>query len=309
METNPQTELRQPLLAIDIGGTWLRAAVFSPGMGPRKQTCTLAAQGAEAVLKRLRRLIGPMVDQLDAPLAGIAIASAGQVDPDAGIVVDATANLPGFRGLDLRRHLEHWNLTGETKTPILVENDVNAALAAEALANSDTANMVVMALGTGVGGALMIDRQLVRGRHFFAGELGHMILHPHGRSCNCGQEGCLEQYVSGPGLLQTGRQYHGPLETPDTLWQAVGEPWAEATLDHFAADLSLALTSVVNLLDPDLVVLAGGLSTTHRWWHHRLLKSLAATSRKPVPLAYAQFGDDSALVGAVVLHRQRYLTI
>lgn len=309
METNPQDELSQPLLAIDIGGTWLRAAVFSPSMGPRKQTCTLAEQGADSVLKRLRKLVAPMIEALDAPLAGIAIASAGQVDPDAGIVVDATANLPGFRGLDLRGHLEHWDLTGEAGTPILVENDVNAALAAEALAKPDAANMVVMALGTGVGGALMVDRQLVRGRHFFAGELGHMILHPRGRSCNCGQEGCLEQYVSGPGLLQTILQYHRPLETPDALWQAVGEPWAEATLDHFAADLSLALTSVVNLLDPDLVVLAGGLSTTHRWWHHRLLKSLAATSRKPIPLAYAHFGEDSALVGAVVLHRQRYLNI
>jgi glucokinase len=154
----------------------------------------------------------------------------------------------------------------------------------------------------------MFDRQLVQGAHNFAGELGHMVLHPAGRACNCGQAGCVEQYLSGPGLLATARQYHPDVATPEEVVAAatIGAPWALRSLDRFSQDLALVLTSLVNLLDPDLFVLAGGLATTHPYWDEPLASHLAKIARKSVPLAYSQFGDDAPLVGAVNLFHSHF---
>ncbi len=308
MEPFSQTDLiavEAPILAIDIGGTRIRAAVFSPEMTDHREILTLAADGAATVLRRLHLMVLPWIQSQ--PISGVAVATAGQVNPQSGVVVDATRNLPGFRGLDLGAQLIQW-FSPSLAPPILIENDVNAALVAEAMARPDVPSLIVLALGTGVGGALMVDGHIVRGQHYFAGELGHMILHPHGRPCNCGQTGCLEQYVSGPGLLLTGRQYYAPLQSAADIFQSLdqGAIWASAAVNHFVEDLGLALTSLVNLIDPDLVVLAGGLTTTHGYWAERLAASVGRLSRKAIPLAYTGFGHDSPLIGVAELFRQRY---
>ena len=310
MEAIGQTRLTRavngPILAIDIGGTHLRAAIFSPHMQIRRHAPTLAQEGADAVMSRLRQLVDEALENAGEPIVGVAVASAGQVDPQTGVVVDATDNLPGFRGLDLYSRIGQW--FAPAPPPILIENDVNAALAAEATVYPDLSSIIVLALGTGVGGGLMIERRIIHGRHYFAGELGHMVLHPYGRPCNCGQHGCLEQYVSGPGLLLTTREHYPAAQTTHELFEALGQgkTWASDALDRFSEDLALALTSLVNLVDPDLIILAGGLATTHAHWEDRLARSAAQLSRKPIPLAYARFGDDSPLIGAVELFRQRY---
>lgn len=306
LSQNDVGAIESPVLAIDIGGTHVRVALFDPVMRAHREIPTLAADGAETVLRRLHHLVQPWIQSRS--IRGVAVATAGQVNPQSGRVVDATQNLPGFRGLDLARQLRSW-FAPSMAPPILIENDVNAALAAEAMARPNVSSLIVLALGTGVGGALMIDGHIVHGPHYFAGELGHMILHPHGRPCNCGQTGCLEQYVSGPGLLLTARQYYAPLQSPEDLFLSLaqGEPWARDAVNQFAEDLGLALTSLVNVIDPDLVVLAGGLTTTHAHWAERLTTSIRGLSRKAIPLAYTKFGQDSPLIGVVELFRQRYL--
>ncbi len=292
-----------PIIAVDIGGTSLRAALFSPTMNQPTLIPTLAHLGVESVLVRLKSLIDRLRAAARQPCA-IAVATAGQVDPELGLVVDATDNLPGFRGLSLAERLLEWYPEAPA---VLIENDVNAALAAEAALRPQRALLVVVALGTGVGGALGYGDQIIRGRHFFAGEIGHMILHPHGRPCNCGQAGCLEQYVSGPGILATAREYHPAAASTQAIFGAVRaeKEWAIHTIDRFCADLAIGLTSLVNVLDPDLIVLSGGLAATHTAWAERLADQLEHTSRKTVPLAYTKLGDHAGLSGAAHLIRQR----
>ncbi len=296
-----------PIIAVDIGGTHLRAALFSPTMNAPALIPTMAHLGAESVLIRLKTLVDNLRATVRRPCA-IAVATAGQVDPELGVIVDATDNLPGFRGLRLADRIQAWYPEAPA---VLIENDVNAALAAEVALRPHDASftLVVIALGTGVGGALGYRNQIIRGGHFFAGEVGHLILYPQGRPCNCGQAGCLEQYVSGPGILATAREFHPAVASTQEIFSAVlaEKAWAIKTIDRFCSDLAVGLTSLVNVLDPDLIVLAGGLAATHAVWADRLAVHLARVSRKTVPLAFTELGDHAGLTGAAWLVRERLM--
>lgn len=297
-------EVTAPLLALDIGGTRLKAVrLDSDGtFAARVEGPTLAHEGALAVLARLGALVRPLFAP-DCPPAAIGVASAGQVDPGTGRVVDATPNLPGFSGLDLGPAIRGWF----HPTPwVAVENDVNAAAWAELAATPDLDPLLVLALGTGVGGAYAVRGQVVSGAHHFAGEVGHLLAYPGGRACNCGQAGCWEQYVSGPGLTATARAFRPETATAAEVFQAHrrGEAWAEAALDRFAHDLALGLTTLTNIFDPAAVILTGGLAETAPHWQAGLDRYLRRLCRKPCPCRVSRFGGDAPLLGAAALARR-----
>jgi glucokinase len=289
-----------PLLAIDIGASRLKAARIGPEgtIEARAEAATLAHEGASLVLARLRDLVLPLVPSP----AAVGVATAGQVDPQSGCVVDATPNLPGFRGLDLRQAIATWF---DPPPPLAIDNDVNAAAWAEVAAAPDADPLLVVALGTGVGGAFAIGGQVISGAHHFAGEVGHLIAYPAGRPCNCGQVGCWEQYVSGSGLVTTARERHPHVSSAGDVFAAAqaGAPWASAVIDRFAYDLALGLASLTNILDPAAVILTGGLAETARHWQWALDRHLRRLARKACPVQISRFGGDGPLWGAAEMAR------
>jgi glucokinase len=221
-------------------------------------------------------------------------------------------------------------VTETLKIPVVVENDANAAAWGEFAfgAAKDVEHMVCITVGTGIGGGVVIDGELVRGEHGVAAELGHMRVVPGGHRCGCGARGCWEQYASGRALVREGRaqaesgslaaaqmlsvcgitdpaELTGPMITKAAT---EADPCAVELLDDLGRWLGEGLASIVTLFDPSVVVIGGGVSAAK----DLLLKSaqvafernLPAKANRPHPsFCMAELGNDAGLIGAADLAR------
>jgi glucokinase len=256
------------VLGVDIGGTKIMAGLVT-GQGECllvKERATEAYRGKSALLEHLENLIDDMIShhQVDA----IGIGSAGRIDTNNGTVYFSTPNLPDWTGVPIRQHLE-----ARFQIPIAVDNDVNVAGIGEKWmgAGKPYDSVVCLTLGTGVAAAVYVHGKLIRGKHWSTGEIGHMILYPHGRPCNCGQLGCMEQYVSGTSLyrsyndmpdaekIHSGKQFFERLRDGDVI--------AMQVMDRFTDDLAISMVSLCNIYDPEAFIIGGGLiETRDLWW-------------------------------------------
>jgi glucokinase len=241
----------------------------------------------------------------DWDVAAVGVGSAGVVDHDSGRVVSATDALPGWPGIDLRGEL-----SARSGLPVSVDNDVNATALAEARAGAacDARRAILVMVGTGVGGALIGDRNVERGSSGTAGEIGHLPIGPvDGRLCGCGRGGHLEAYTSGPAMATWYRE-RGGRGAADFRGVAhlarSGDPLALAVVTEGAATLGRALGGLVNVLDPDAVVVGGGvvaaggvfLRPLRRAYRAELLPGTAG-----VPMRVSRFGPRSGVIGAGIL--------
>ena len=165
--------------------------------------------------------------------------------------------------------------------------------------------MVGIVIGTGLGGAMVSNGAFWHGAQFGAGEIGHMILHPDGLPCYCGQKGCVERYVSGTALwsnynrevgadrLHSGYQFFEVLRS--------GDPAARKVMDAFVDDLSLVMVDISNLCNPDAFLIGGGISDTRGVWAEALerrFRERVCGCMKDTAIVYASMGNDAALLGA-----------
>ncbi len=300
-------------LGVDIGGTRMRAAVVAAdgAILDRSASATPAGDPA-ALLDRLEALIGRHPDM------PVGVGIAGLVDPDG--TVRYGPNI-GIRDLPLATRL-----SAATGGPVTVANDASVAALAEqrvgAAVGAD--DVVLLTLGTGVGGGVVAGGSLLLGAGGFAGEIGHVIVHEGGRPCPCGNRGCIEAYASGTAIGLLARERLVDPDVPTTLREVDDPTGADVTAaaaagDRFAADvieevggwLGVAIASVVNVLDPQVVLLGGGaaasvaptaLPAARRALAARLVGS---AWRTPPPLELAALGDDAGVVGAALLAGDR----
>lgn len=207
---------------------------------------------------------------------------------------------------------------------VVVENDANAAMYAEwkVGAGQGHDDLVMVTMGTGVGGGAVVDGRLLRGANGFGGEAGHTPLVSGGRPCACGRAGCLEAYASGGAIAVTAREALALDATPSSLRAlptgvvdgravseaaASGDALAIAVLEQTGDWLGEGVTGLVNLLDPALVIVGGGVAeAVGQWVLPRLAAALAAQieghgHREPPPVVAASCGDDAGIVGAALL--------
>ena len=198
--------------------------------------------------------------------------------------------------------------------PVVVDNDANAAAHAETRfgAARGKSHAVCVTLGTGIGGAVVVDGRVMRGAHGLAGEFGHMQVVPDGRLCECGQVGCWEQYCSGKALARAVAEAGAgprPASGPDiTRAAAAGEPWALAAFDEVGRWLGVGLAGLVSAFDPEVVVVGGGLSDAGDLLLAPARSALAARTpgrghRPDVPLLRAELGSEAGFIGAADLAR------
>lgn len=258
-------------IGIDLGGTNIKAAlVTADGEVLREENCpTDAARGADAVTDAIAALI----DRLAAggEIAGVGIGCPGTVDDESGRVLYA-CNL-GWSDYDLRTALR-----ARTGLAARLVNDANAAALAEALVGCGRGaeSVIVLTLGTGVGGGIVLHRQLLAGNAGAAGELGHMVIDPAGELCSCGRRGCFETLASATALIRAARramEAH-PESALHALAAREGELNAKlvfdaaATGDGAAGDvvaryidaLACGVTNLVNIFDPELIAFSGGVA-------------------------------------------------
>src|SRR5690606_18996008 len=262
-------------IGVDIGGTKIAAGVVDEKGEILAQTRRDTEPDDVASIDRA---IADVYAELTAEheVGAMGLAAAGFVSPDRTSVLFAP-NI-AWREYPLVRNVRA--LIGDTSVPIVVENDANAAGWAEFQfgVGRDATDMLMLTVGTGLGGAVVVDRELVRGKWGVAAEVGHMRVVPGGHYCGCGHEGCWEQYASGTALVRDARQ--AATATPDRARRLVelagGDPdqiagpqITQAARDGDELSIELLATlgrwvgegsaSVAALLDPELIVLGGGV--------------------------------------------------
>jgi glucokinase len=245
------------VVAVDVGGTSMKAALVDEhgGIATARTVPTGAAEGPDAVVARLRGLVRELAAAPD--VCGVGVVVPGAVDPAAG-VARFSANL-GFRDVPLRDLV-----SSDTGLPAVLDHDVRAAGVAEAtfgrLAEVDDGVLVV--IGTGIAAVLRVGGQIVAGATGLPGELGHVPVYPDGDKCPCGQRGCLESYASAAAIAR--RYVDGGGAAGASALDIAGrqdtDPVAARVWDDAVQALALGLASTTMLLDPAVVVLAGGLA-------------------------------------------------
>ncbi|GGJ14678.1 ROK family protein [Paenibacillus hunanensis] len=300
-------------IGIDIGGTAIKGALVNEHgqMIERMELPTRAEQGAEYILGRvlyianeLKSIVYDNVKRSFITVHGIGIGSAGRIDRETGAVLEATDNLPGWKGLRLAEKVSE-----ATGLPVYAVNDAHAAAAGEDWigAARTIQSWIMLTIGTGIGGALVHYGEIISGQYGGAGELGHMILHPGGLPCNCGKRGCVEQYVSGTALNRLAREYH-PDWTSRSLLEAAkrGDTGAHYLLDNWLNDLANTIINLDQIFDPQAIIIGGGIIVTRETWWTRLIQRIDELGGYPVRLEPAMLGNQAGMVGAARIAMQRH---
>ena len=291
------------------------------------QIPTHAEAGPEPALARLLDVLSSLVESQGIrpeEMRAIGVDSAGIVDPSTNRVVDSP-NLRTWEDFPLADRLQE-----RFGVPVFLENDVNAMAYGEwrCGAGRGTRNMLALTLGTGVGGGLILDGRLYRGAHGAAGELGHMSLDIHGQHCNCPNIGCLERHIGASWITERANHKIGSDARPSVMRGLPAEELTPHRLsiaseagDGIAADilqetgelLGYGLVSLVNIFDPERVVIGGGVALAgHRLFDPALRIVQAHAMKIPaqkVQLVAAQLGNDAAIVGAALLAVERVGTL
>ncbi|AKH85878.1 glucokinase [Streptomyces sp. CNQ-509] len=302
--------------ALDIGGTKTAAALVGEDgrLLHRRTAPTPAAAGPAAVLDAAAAAVAELT-AAGGPYAAVGVGSAGVIDAAAGTVLSATAALPGWAGTALRDELGR-----RLGVPVAVDNDVHAHALGETWrgAAAGRTHVLLVAAGTGIGGSLVLDGRPLRGARSAAGHLGHLpVPAAAGRPCTCGGTGHAEAVAAGPAMAAEYHRRAGEAAGGDPAGgrglavvaerAAAGDTAAVAVLAEGAAALGEAVGGLVNALDPELVLVTGGVSRCGPvWW--RPLRAAITTTALPllsdVPVVPGELGDDAALLGAARLARE-----
>lgn len=294
-------------IGIDIGGTFIKGIICEKdNILFQTKTPTKAQNGRDAVLGALFSLIDSLLPMADSG-APIGVASAGDINPYTGEVVYATGTLPGFTDLPLGKMIsEH------TLREVTVLNDADAALIGEMAygAAQDKPNAVLFTLGTGLGSGIAVDGHLLLGTRFHAARLGHIPLYPQGRQCTCGELGCAEQYVSVTGLVRTALDFgfEVKVEECEKLMTAAvgGDGSALLALNKFLSDFCTVIMTTQNLLDPDVILIGGGLIQLKKYWWERLIKMLPESVGKM--MKPAKLKNNAGCLGAAAATNKEYFS-
>jgi N-acetylmannosamine-6-phosphate 2-epimerase/N-acetylmannosamine kinase len=254
-------EHKPHLIGIDLGATKTKSGVLGPGGEMLMRWCdpTPAGDGRKALLDHLKRVAKRATEfsrAQGAEPAALGVATAGWVDPFTGVVLYATENLSGWSGTRITEELR-----AELGFEVAAENDANALALAEKYfgIGKSLQTFVCITLGTGVGGACFINGRLNRGAHFFGNAIGHIQIDPNGPPCTCGHRGCLEVYANAAALMRYAEG--GGFAGPEDVIRAAnsGIPAARNAVETLACYLARGCASVVALLDPQAIILGGGL--------------------------------------------------
>jgi glucokinase len=322
--------VRDLVIGADVGGTLVKYVAIDDAGGRVLQGAIATDPGdPEATIARLARELLATLGTACSRLRAVGLACAGIVAPESGRL-GRSPNLPGWQGHDLRGAL----VTGFGLGAVTVANDVNAALYGEYLfgAGRGCRQLVMIALGTGVGGGVLIDGRLLLGAHSAAGEIGHMILDPDGPTCSCGNRGCLEAYAGSTALLRRARELAATAAEPGTdpaaadfvenvrragtelttdgLYElaAAGDATAVALFNAAGRWLGQATANLVNVLNPDRVIVGGGLAQAGDLilapCREVMQRGVMAERARATAVVPAALGPHAAALGVAALARE-----
>ncbi|RJP25937.1 MAG: ROK family protein [Candidatus Abyssobacteria bacterium SURF_5] len=309
-------------IGVDIGATWIKIGLVTREgqLVSKVETATRDISSPADFLASAKKSIGMLLEKNDVlkeSLLAIGVGAPGWVNYAAGIVNDLT-NIPGWQFVPLAKELERSN-----HLPAFVDNDANVMAIGEMVhgAGKGFRNFVCLTLGTGVGGAIVIDRDIYRGMSGLAGEIGHMTLDMNGRLCACGAKGCLERYVGNRFIVQNAvERLREQIDGKSVILELAGNQVenitpkllseAAAAGDEIALDVwretgiyvGVALAVLVNLLNPECFIIGGGVANAGEILFDPMRESMESLAMnqvgKQTPVFQARLGKDAGMIGA-----------
>lgn len=314
---------KNAVIAVDIGGTKIAAGIVLFGDGAPQvvqvtQVPTHAAAGGPQVLATVIQQVlttKKAAQSQGIELRGVGISSAGVINPLTGDVTFANEIMPGWTGTKLASEVQ-----AASGLPTKALNDVHAHALGEARwgAGKGSASCLVMAVGTGIGGAFIVDNHILRGAHDVAGCIGHVLCaEAADKPCACGRSSHLETVAAGPGIINSYVEFGGsatledgtPINGADIDKRALaGDEAAQRAEARSGYAIGTVLGSMCNMLDPHAIVLSGSVAQCTFYWHEALAQGFASQAMDPVaqtPILEGKLGGNAPLIGAA----ENFLTL
>ncbi len=300
------------VIGVDLGGTNLRTALLNQDgdILDRHKEATHASDGWATVVGRIIENIKRQRESAARrrlAIAAVGVGAPGVIRADKGIVVKSP-NFPDWNNVPLKEQLER-----AIDLPVFIENDANAAALGEQWrgAGQGIESMILLTLGTGVGGGIILDNKIWHGSDGMAGEIGHMTLIPDGRPCTCGNTGCLEMYASARGIVQSYREAIGATASPgeaamtsEQVYEAAraGNEIALRVMKDMGRMLGVGIASLINIFNPERIVIGRGVKDAWQLFidatREEILKRAFEVPAKRTEIVASQLGDDAGMVGA-----------
>lgn len=303
--------MNQPLWGIDLGGTKMEGVIITSIDDPkpllRTRIDTEASKGYEHILNQIHKLVGVMQKKSGLKAERIGFGTPGVLDPFLQTMKNC--NSTALNGMPLKKDLEE-----KLSIPVELANDANCFALAEthwgAVKEKCPGAKIVFGiiLGTGVGGGIVINGNVWNGHHGIAGEWGHNFLDESGGSCYCGKTGCVEKVLAGPSLQRFYSSITGnmiPLKDIATRHQQGFDDAASETMKRLYHFFGKAISVVINILDPDVIVVGGGVGNIDSLYTEGMesLKQHIFNNRVDVPFLKPGLGDSAGVFGAAALVR------
>ena len=288
-------------IGIDLGGTKIEGVVLDAGGKEilRKRIATEREHGYQHILQRIKWLHDELAAAADGPTT-FGIGTPGAVSPRTGLLKNS--NTVCLNGQPVKADLEQL-----LKRPIAMQNDANCFALAEARLGAGRGKNLVFGviMGTGCGGGLVHKGEVLTGPQAIAGEWGHMSIDPHGPACYCGKAGCVETFISGGGLENRFAEKYGvrrPLKEVEAAYFA-GESQAVEFMQWFFDRFGRALANVIDILDPDIIVLGGGVANFQAIYREGVeqVSKYVFTDHLETPIVRHQLGDSAGVFGAALV--------
>jgi glucokinase len=316
--------MAEVLIGVDFGGTNIKIGCFNSQLELISKTSvtTDAHMGAEVVVEKMGQTVEQLLSQAGSCLDDIIAAGIGTPGPakySEGIIVQST-NLPAFKNIPIRKMLGD-----RLNTSVAFDNDANVACFGEYTvgAGKGIKDMVFFTLGTGIGGGVIVNGHLVHGCNENAAELGHIIIYPDGRACNCGQKGCVEAYASANSTakrateaIQAGAESSlkqiletkGQITCKDVFDHlAAGDKLAKQITDGTAKALAILCINMLHTTEPQRFVFAGGMIAAGEVLLNRIRhffdEQIWTLQKEPTQICFATLGEDAGIIGAAALAR------
>ena len=296
-----------PIWGIDLGGTKIEGVIL-PSLNDtkpilRSRIDTEGHKGYTHIVSQINRLVEQMKQDTGLTPSKIGIGTPGVLDPILQTMKNC--NSTALNGQPLKKDLE-----ATLGIPVELANDANCFALAEThwgivKQKAPDAKMVFgIIMGTGVGGGIVYEGKIWGGKHGIAGEWGHNFLDNSGGPCYCGKTGCVETILSGPGLQRFYKQISGSEKTlKEIVVQADSDPFAQQTLDRLHDYFGKAVSSITNMLDPDVIIIGGGVGNISSLYTNGIesLRQYIFNNRLDVPVLQPLLGDSAGVFGAAAL--------
>lgn len=292
-------------IGIDIGGTTIKYGLLDleGNLLEKSEIETEASKGVENLYKKLFSIIESYKEK--EKIVGIAISATGQIDGEKGKVIGGNDIIPGWIGSEVVKEIEK-----RYQLPTVLENDVNCAALGELWKGKGEKNFICLTIGTGIGGAIILNGELFRGKNGIAAEFGHIQIEKNGKRCLCGKKGCFERYASTTALIDMVKEETGELlDGKEIFLRALKNSKYQKIIDIWIDYLTDGLSSLVYIFDPNLVVIGGGVTKQGDKLLEKIRQSLekkiGENHKKSLKIEFALLGNDAGIIGAEYLLKKR----